>query len=200
MVTPPILPDGVTALIQRVEDVAHAGLDLVQIRQPDLDAATLCDLVRRSVHAVRGTHTRVIVNDRLDVALAAGAHGVHLREQSVPAPRVRDVAPRGFLVGRSVHDVDAAATASRAGGLDYLIVGTVFPTPSKPGRIAAGVAVLADVAAATPVPVLAIGGVTLERFDAVARAGAAGFAAIGLFARCSPADIVGEAAKAWASR
>jgi thiamine-phosphate diphosphorylase len=200
MVTPPITPDSVTDLVGRITDAARAGVDLIQIRQPGLEAATLCDLVCASVRAVQGTRTRVVVNDRLDVARAARAHGVHLREQSVPASRVRGVEPRGFLVGRSVHDADTAAAVSRAGGLDYLIFGTVFPTLSKPGQAAVGTAALADVVAATPLPVLAIGGVTIERFETIARAGAAGFAAIGLFAQGDPADIVDEAARAWAAR
>jgi thiamine-phosphate pyrophosphorylase len=199
MVTPSITPGGVSDLVRRIEEAAAAGLDLVQFRQLDLDAATLCDLVRASVHAVRGTRTRILVNERLDVALAAGAHGVHLRAQSVPAPRLRAAVPHGFLLGRSVHAVEEAVDASLAGGLDYLIVGTVFPTLSKPGQAAAGVAMLAAVAAATTLPVLAIGGVSLERLGSVARTGAAGFAAIGLFDEGRPADIVGEAARAWAA-
>lgn len=123
----------------------------------------------------------MVVNDRLDVALAAGAHGVHLRADSFAAPQARGCAPSPFLIGRSVHSVAEAADASAAGGLDYLVFGTVFPTPSKPGLPAAGVAGLAAVAAATTLPVLAVGGVTERQAGQVMSAGAAGIAAISMF-------------------
>jgi thiamine-phosphate diphosphorylase len=175
--------DGSTdRLVERVAAAARAGVDLVQIRERDLDGGPLVDLVRRSVRAVQSTRTRVVVNDRLDVALAAGAHGVHLRHDSFSATRIRSMAPRGFLVGRSVHDVPSARAAAEAGGLDYLIFGSVFATASKPGRAPAGLAALAAVASATPLPVLAVGGITLARLPAISEAGAMGIAAIGLFA------------------
>ena len=175
--------DGSTdRLVERIAAAARAGVDLVQIRERDLDGGLLVDLVRRSVRAVQPTRTRVIVNDRLDVALAAGAHGVHLRHDSFPATRIRSMVPRGFLVGRSVHDVPSARSAAEAGGLDYLIFGSVFATASKPGRAPAGLDALATIASATPLPVLAVGGITLARLPAVLEAGAMGVAAIGLFA------------------
>jgi thiamine-phosphate pyrophosphorylase len=128
----------------------------------------------------------VLVNDRVDIAMASGAAGVHLRSDSMPAGRVRSVTPPGFLIGRSVHRVDEAARASADGAVDYLLFGTVFPTSSKSDVEAAGAAALASVCAAVTVPVLAIGGVTQQRFAEVAAAGAAGFAAIGLFSRAQP--------------
>jgi thiamine-phosphate diphosphorylase len=91
---------------------------------------------------------------------------------------VRSSAPREFLVGRSIHSAANAAQVSGEGGLDYLLFGTVFPTPSKPGMAAAGVAGLAAAVKATSLPVLAIGGVDRDRVADVAHAGAAGFAAI----------------------
>jgi len=168
--------------IERIAVAASAGVDLVQIRARHLEAAALVALVGQSVHAVRGTRTRIVVNDRLDVALGAGAHGLHLRGDSAPASRVRPLTPRGFVVGRSVHDIAGAAEVTSGGGLDYLIFGTVFETASKAGREPAGVARLAEVVTATPLPVLAVGGVGLDQVHAVAAAGAAGFAAISLFA------------------
>ena len=170
------------ALIELVASSARAGIDLIQVRERDLDGGALFDLVRRSVEAVRGTQARIIVNDRLDVALAAGANGVHLRSHSMPASRVRTIVPRGFLIGRSVHTCAEGVAATEQGGLDYLIFGTVFRTSSKAGREAAVAGTLAQVAAATPLPVLAIGGITVGRVASIARAGALGFAAIGLFA------------------
>ena len=103
-------PEGV---LRQVRGAAANGIQLVQIRERDLDARTLYDLCQRAVDIVRGTATRVIVNDRLDVALAANAHGVQLRGGSFPGSRVRPVVPRGFLIGQSVHSPDEAA-AGRA--------------------------------------------------------------------------------------
>src|SRR5436190_22102590 len=175
--------------VERVRWAARAGVHLVQVRERDLDGGPLTALVRRCVEAVRRSAARVLVNDRLDVALAAGAHGVHLRADSMPARRVRTMCPPGFLIGRSVHARAEAIDAAAAGGLDYLLFGTVFPTASKPGREAAGASALADVVAAAPIPVLAVGGMTADKVGDVAAAGAAGFAAIGMFADGSEAEI-----------
>ena len=171
-----------TRLPARVEAAARAGIDLVQVREADLDGGALVRLVDACMAAVAGTRTRVLVNDRLDVALAASAHGVHLRGDAPDARRVRAMTPRGFLVGRSVHSAAEAHGAAAGGGLDYLMFGTVFATGSKPGRAPCGPGVLAEAAAAAGLPVLAVGGITLDRVPAVAAAGAAGVAAVGLFA------------------
>ena len=174
-------PSWETALVERVRAAARAGVHLVQIRERDLDGGPLTRLVSACVEAVHGTRTRVLVNDRLDVALAAGAHGVHLRADSFAASRARACAASPFLIGRSVHSVGEAVEATEHGGLDYLIFGTVFETSSKPGRRPAGLEALATVSAATCLPVLAIGGITGKRVDEVMRAGAVGVAAIGMF-------------------
>ena len=174
---------GERPLVDLFGDAARAGVDLIQIRERDLDDGALVALVRAAVAAVHGTPARVIVNDRADVALAAGAAGVHLRSDSIPARRVREMAGEGFLVGRSVHDEDEAAAVDAEGGCDYLIFGTVFPSSSKPaGHQAAGLPALDRVCARVSAPVLAIGGVSIARAPDVARAGAAGIAAIQLFA------------------
>lgn len=187
---------GADGLVECVGRAARAGVHLVQVRERDLDGGPLTALVRRCLAAVAGTRTRILVNDRLDVALAAGAHGVHLRGDSLPAPAVRAMSPPGFLVGRSVHGRDEAVAAAAAGGLDYLLFGTMFPTSSKPGRQAVGTAALAGVAASTRIPVLAVGGVTPDNVGEVAAAGAAGFAAIGMFATGSEADVW-RAVRSW---
>jgi thiamine-phosphate pyrophosphorylase len=169
------------ALVERVRVAAQRGVHLIQIRERDLDGGPLIDLVRQCLRAAASTRARILVNDRLDVALAAGAHGVHLRGESIPAGRARALAPRGFLMGRSVHDADEARGAWQAGGLDYLLLGTVFETASKRGRAAAGLDALRATVAATPLPVLAVGGLREDRIPAVMSTGAAGYAAIGMF-------------------
>jgi thiamine-phosphate pyrophosphorylase len=175
-------PGGEDRLVERVAEAAHAGVHLVQVRERDLEGRPLLRLVERCLQAVRSTRTRVVVNDRVDVALAAGAHGVHLRADSMPASRIRRIVPPGFLVGRSIHSAADAIAATREGGLDYLVFGTVFGTASKPGLAPAGVDALAAAVAATMLPVLAVGGITAATAPLAIRAGAAGIAGIGLFA------------------
>ena len=174
------------ALVDRVAAAARAGVHLIQVRERDLDGGPLARLVVRCLDAVRGTRARILVNDRMDVAVATRAHGIHLPGHAPPAPRVRALAPAAFVVGRSVHAPDEARDVSAGGGIDYLIFGTVFETASKPGAAPAGLCALTEVAAATTQPVLAVGGITVERMGLLRAAGAAGFAAIGLFADCSP--------------
>lgn len=170
------------AIVAQVRAAAGAGVDLVQVREPARDSASLLRLVERCVAEARGSSTGIVVNDRLDVALAAGAAGVHLKGESFAGGRVRAVAPRPFLVGRSVHQPAEMAALAGEGVLDYVIAGTVFESRSKPGQAPSGLATLREmVAAAGSTPVLAIGGVSLETAGDVAAAGAAGVAAIGLF-------------------
>jgi thiamine-phosphate diphosphorylase len=180
--------DESAVLLQQLILVAEAGVEMVQIRERDLESGALARLVERCVAALRGLPTRILVNDRLDVAIAAGAHGVHLRTESIPPSRARAIVPRGFLIGRSVHSAEEARRVDEAGGVDYLVLGTVFPTRSKPGvETIVGPAELALAVRAVRVPVLAIGGITEDRLEVVARTGAAGFAAIGLFAQVESA-------------
>jgi thiamine-phosphate pyrophosphorylase len=115
---------------------------------------------------------------------------VHLRGDSLPAHRARRAVPAGFVIGRSVHSAQEAREVAAAGGVDYLLLGTVFPSRSKPDAAPLGEAELARAVAAVSVPVLAIGGIDLERCAAVARTGAAGIAAIGLFGQDDSADPV----------
>jgi len=168
-------------LRQQLQHAIDAGVDVIQIRERDLAGRELAAVVRDTLALARGSQTRIVVNDRLDVALACGADGVHLRGDSVSAGAVRAVVPPGFLVGRSVRSVEDAVRAS--GDADYLIAGTVWPTPSKPGLSEClGEDGLRAIADAVRVPVLAIGGVDASRLALVASAGAAGAAAIGIFA------------------
>lgn len=166
-------------LADQIAWAANSSIDLVQVREPDLAAADLAALVSELLEIARGSPTRIVVNDRIDVALACGADGVHLRHDSVPAADVRRITPAGFLIGRSVHGVDDARSA---GAVDYLIAGTVFPTIAKPARTTLlGLDGLAEVVQSSGVPVLAIGGVSADRFEGVTGAGAAGVAGIGVF-------------------
>jgi thiamine-phosphate diphosphorylase len=165
-------------LVASVATAASAGAHLIQIREHALEGRHLVRVVRACVAAVAGSRTRVLVNDRLDVALAAGAHGVHLREASMAPREARAICPPGFVIGRSVHDAGEAARVGAEGCLDYLIFGAVFPTPSKPDAPGLGLEPLRQAVHATTTPVLAIGGVDMATAAAVAATGAAGMAAI----------------------
>jgi len=178
--------DAIATLFEQVRAAVAAGVDLIQVREPDLPDQVLLEVVTRCVALAKGARTVILVNDRLDMALAADAGGVHLRARSVPASVARRHVPSGFLLGRSVHDAAEATQVVEGGGLDYLMMGTVFSSHSKPGVSGCGVGVLGAVARAVALPVLAIGGVTVDRSVEVFRAGAAGVAAIGLFAQPGP--------------
>jgi thiamine-phosphate pyrophosphorylase len=177
-------------LVAQARHAADAGVDLIQLRERDLEAGALAALVTDLLAATLGSPTRIIVNDRLDVALACGAGGVHLRGDSIPIEAARRLAPAGFLIGRSVHGVNDAIGAA---GADYLIAGTVFTSASKPaGAPLIGIEGLRAIVRAVPRPVLAIGGIDDARVGEVAAAGAAGFAAIGWFmASHADADVTG---------
>lgn len=163
-------------------EAASAGVDLVQIREPRLEGRVLLSVVREVIDEVAPSSCRVLVNDRFDVAIAANAAGVHLRGNSFEAGRVRRLAPVGFLIGRSVHDPAEATAITRDGGCDYLIFGTVFESRNKPaGHPVAGLSTLQKVCRATPLPVIAVGGISIENAAAVVAAGAKGIAGIDLF-------------------
>ena len=161
-------------ILSFVSTAVRDGVDLIQVREKDLDARDLYDLVCRVRDAAVGTGTKVLVNDRLDVAIAAKIDGVHLPGNGLPIERVR---PLVRLLGCSTHTVEEALHAERDGA-DFVIFGPVFETP---GKTPVGIDALRSVAAAVRIPVLAIGGITNENTQQVLNAGAAGIAAIRLF-------------------
>ncbi|HXP80621.1 MAG TPA: thiamine phosphate synthase [Verrucomicrobiae bacterium] len=168
-----------------IRRAAAAGAGWIQIREKDLDARSLVELARFAISETRETSVRVLVNDRLDVALAANAAGVHLGENSLPVEVVsewrRSSGRLDFLIGVSCHSLESALAAER-GGADYIFFGPVFATPSKAEFGAAqGTERLREICASSGIPVLAIGGVNLENMRACVAAGAAGIAAIRLF-------------------
>jgi thiamine-phosphate pyrophosphorylase len=140
----------------------------------------LIDIVREALTIARGSRTRVLVNERLDVAIAAGANGVHLKADSIAPADVRRIVPQGFLIGRSVHSVEESLAVAET--VDYLIAGTVWPSRSKgEGHAYLGVAGLAAITAAVRTPILAIGGVTIARMGEIASTRCAGAAAVEMF-------------------
>lgn len=162
-----------------------AGADWIQVREKHLEARALLELARFAVAETRGAAARVLINDRLDVALASNAAGVHLGEKSLPLEIViewrRSTGRKDFLIGVSCHSLESARAAEE-GGADYIFFGPVFATPSKAAFGAPqGIERLREICASVKIPVLAIGGVNSENARACIVAGAAGVAAIRLF-------------------
>jgi thiamine-phosphate pyrophosphorylase len=175
--------------------LARAGVDAVQLREKEIDDRALLALARAARAALDGHSTRLLVNGRADVALAAGADGVHLPADGLPAAPLRSLLSPGMLLGVSTHSL-AEVEQARRDGADYVVFGPVWETPGKTAAAAPpGLAALAA-AAAVGIPVYALGGVTLDRFAAVAAAGAAGAAAIRLFQGETPLEQIVEAARA----
>jgi thiamine-phosphate pyrophosphorylase len=177
-------------LLGKIEAAASAGVDWIQIREKDLcgrDCARLArDALRSVAKSSAASRARLLVNDRLDVALSEGTDGVHLGEHGLPvseAKRLRAARARqkNFLIGVSCHSLEAAKSAERDGA-DYIFFGPVFATPSKSAYgPPQGLECLAQISSAVLIPVIAIGGITVENASRCLGAGAAGLAAIRLF-------------------
>ncbi len=168
-------------LLDTVKANARSGVEWVQIREKDLGSRDLLALARRAVRRVAPFATKVLVNGRLDVALAAGAHGVHLPSSAPPPAALRQIAPPGFLIAVSTHTVSEVCRAEREGA-DFVVFGPVYPTRSKPGLVdIPGIEGLRAACSAAGIPVAALGGLTPGRMAACAAAGAAAVAGISMF-------------------
>jgi thiamine-phosphate diphosphorylase len=148
----------------------------IQLRTRWLPAARLYELASALTEAEKSTGCRVIVNDRVDIALASGAHGAQLTSHSLSVEQARVVAPN-LPLGASVHSADEAVAAARAGA-DWVVAGHVYTTPSHPGQPGRGVELVSAITAATTIPCIAIGGILPEHVPALRDAGAHGAAVI----------------------
>ena len=164
------------SLEEAVTQAVEGGANLVQLREKDLPAADLLALAEK-LRAVTQGRALFLVNDRLDVALACSADGVHLPELGLPVAAARRLAGEGFIIGRSVHSV-AEAVRAQEEGADYVQVGTIFASRSHPDQPVAGLGLLEAVAAAVSIPILAVGGITAANVGEAMAAGARGAAVI----------------------
>lgn len=163
-------------ILATVTRAVDAGVSLIQIREKNLSARLLFELTCSVVETTRGRATRVLVNDRADIAIAAKADGVHLTSNSLSAAVIRENFPREFVVGVSTHNIEEVVDAANSGA-DFAVFGPVFATPSKID--VKGIDTLRETCAlVAPFPVLAIGGVDAENVGEILRAGASGVAAI----------------------
>ncbi|MCU0241532.1 MAG: thiamine phosphate synthase [Vicinamibacteria bacterium] len=162
----------------RMRSAAVAGLDFIQVREKQLSGKELIAFVRRICAAVAGTSTRVLINSRPDVALAAGAAGVQLPEEGLPVSEVKALFPQ-LVVGVSCHSL-AAVLAAQTAGADFALLGPVFTTPGKEAR-SLGRTALAEIVRSVTLPIHVVGGVDLETARVAASAGARGVAAVRLF-------------------
>jgi thiamine-phosphate pyrophosphorylase len=181
-------------LLTLVRAAVAAGIDLIQLREKQLTARTLFELTRQAVAITRGSDTALLVNDRADIARAAGADGVHLAANSLAAQLVRRTFGPNFLIGVSTHS-QLELQHAKDEGADFAVFGPVFETSSKMQYgPPLGLNKLQEAAAAVaPFPVIAIGGITSTNATECLRGGAAGIAAIGLFSEASSLAATAEA-------
>lgn len=168
------------ALVDKVRAAFAAGVEYVQLREKDLEGGPLAALVERLGKIPEKRASRLLVNERLDVARACGADGLHLPADSLPLAAVRTLVGSGWIIGAACHSLEEVEQAA-AGGADYALLAPVFATASKPGMTPLGLESLAAICRRSTIPIFALGGITAENARACLQAGAQGLAGIRLF-------------------
>jgi thiamine-phosphate diphosphorylase len=164
-----------------IRRVIHSKIDFVQVREKDLSDREAFSLLSRVLGLSRGANCKVLLNGRADIALAAGAHGVHLPSQGLQVRDIKPWVPSGFIIGVSVHSLREAGAAVRQGA-HYLLLGPIYPTESKLGYgNPLGIKYFRRACSRLRIPVFGLGGIGPELIQPVLRAGAAGVAGIGLY-------------------
>lgn len=186
-----------------VASAVAGGVTMVQLRDRSLPASQLLDLARRLKTITRGK-SLLIVNDRVDVAIAVEADGAQLPEDGIPTLVARGLIGKYALLGRSVHSVETAVQAGREGA-EFVIAGTIYKSASKPDVKPVGPGLIADIAKAMDLPVIAVGGITADKVEEVVAAGAAGVAVISAITKADDPKAAAEElskalAEAWAKR
>jgi thiamine-phosphate pyrophosphorylase len=178
-------------LLSVLEHLIPQGGMMLQLREKDLPTRTLLEWAQRVVSWCKHYHVPFLINDRVDIALASGAHGVHLRENSLPVRNVRQCLGAQPLIGVSVHSVEDAIQREEEGA-DFVVLGPIYDTPSKRAYGSPlGVSVLEEATHRCHIPIFAIGGIDLARVEEVKSAGAYGVAVISsIFQSASPVDTV----------
>ena len=159
-----------------VDQVVTHGVKMVQLREKDLSAPDLYELGDRVKDTIAG-RAKLVVNDRIDVALALNADGVQVPEKGIPVAEARRIVGDDMLIGRSVHSVGGAIEAESSGA-DFLITGTIFPSASHPDGPSQGTDFLRALCHEVSIPILAIGGITIQNVGEVMESGCSGAAVI----------------------
>ena len=185
-------------LAEFLDAVLAGGVDIVQLREKGLEAREELALLEVFAEACRRHGRLLAVNDRADIALAAGADVLHLGQDDLPVPAARQILGPGPLIGRSSHSPAQAGLAAAEEGVDYFCAGPVWTTPTKPGRPATGLGLISHVASLrSERSWFAIGGISFERLDDVLAAGATRVVVVRAI---TEADDPGAAAAAFAAR
>jgi thiamine-phosphate pyrophosphorylase len=173
-----------------VASAIAGGVTMVQLRAKEMPGGQMLDIARRLKTLTRGK-AMLVINDRLDVAIAAEADGAQVPEAGLPTLVARGLIGKYSVLGRSVHSVEAAVQAAREGA-EFVLAGTVFKSPSKPDLKPAGTAIITEIAKSVTVPVVGIGGVTAANVGEVIKAGAGGIAVISAIARSADPKAAAE--------
>ena len=163
-------------LVGAIDAAIRGGVNMVQLRDRESTGQAKTELAS-AVRGVTRDRAVFVVNGDPELAVLTGADGVHLPEAAMPVSRARQIAGPGVLVGRSVHSTDAAQSAA-AEGVDYVVAGTVYPSPTHPGGRASGTAIIRDIVGVLDLPVIGIGGIDASNASRVMDAGARGVACI----------------------
>ena len=164
-------------LLEAVEAAAAGGVTIVQLREKTLCSKDFFLLAKELLELCRSLNIPLIINDRLDIALAVGAAGVHLGQNDLPVAAARAICGRDFVIGASCHNQEQAIKAEQEGA-DYIGAGAVFATGTKTDTSVIGIQGLADIAACVKIPVIGIGGINKTNVGLVKNSGAAGAAVI----------------------
>lgn len=172
---------GLGPLLECIRRNLDLGFDIIQIREKDLSASELLQFVRQVCRLPNPANTRILVNDRIDIAMAGGAHGVHLPAGAIAPSRIRSIVPAGFAIGVSCHDVPELRRAEDEGA-DFAVFSPVFGPLSKSSFLPpVGLDGLQAATSRVTIPVLALGGITIENAPLCEKVGAAGVAGITMF-------------------
>ena len=173
------------SLVSRVAQAVDGGVDLVQLREKDLPGGDLLRLAQELQQVIEG-RAALVINERIDVAMAAGARGVQLGEEAVPVNLARGMLGRDYIIGRSVHSAEGASLA-QSQGADFLVAGTMYASSTHPGAEPTGTSLVRSITEVCSLPVLGIGGITAHNLGDVLAAGASGVAVItGILAAADP--------------
>ena len=185
---------GARDLREMASGAIHGGADVIQLRDKAASTRTLLEEARALLPLTHAANIPLIINDRADVARAVGADGVHVGQDDLPVKEARDIVGPGHVIGKSTHSVEQARAAQEEGA-DYLGLGPIFPTPTKPDYRSVGVEMIRHVVPNVHVPIICIGGIERSNLRQVLEAGAVCVAVVRAVCRASNPEATTRALK-----